>query len=881
MKGDFSRDTFNPKRRYSAVLMQQGRVQLDADWNEQGAIDRYRTETEATDVIGACGAPEHAPGFAITTDGQNLLIGAGRYYVDGILCENDDDQLPYEQQDDLPGAQPDDVRKALEQADTPLGIAYLDVWQRHVTALDDALIRESALGGPDTTTRIKTIWQVKVLPVVQQSQDTERLNALLAEQKDLQTKLDDVQQTAAGIQAEIARIQQELAQVPAGSPQTGKLQALLQRFQAQLAANQQQIDSVKAKLGELKAAIDSLPKGELPSCDSSFAEWDALAAASGTLNARTQPADQQDDPCLLPPSAGYQRLENQLYRVEVHEAGALGTATFKWSRDNGSVVTTIEKINGNILTVHDVGPDEALGFAHGQWVELSDDALELSGLPGHLAQIDTVNTATRELTLLNVTPQPLAPTPSGVDPALHPRLRRWDYVDQAGAPANEHGVATAAGWLPLEGGISVQFSAGAYRTGDYWLIPARTATAEIEWPPYETPNTNPIAQPPLGIRHHYCRLALLQLNDGALSILDDCRQIFPPLNELLPPTAMHVMATNWQNDDLFSAQQFLQNGLRIMLDTPPDALSVGDASVIVTAELPYQPAGSTAGSTSQFNQSLILNGTVSVDAADPRVIVWQLTRQGVRSFQSAVAVTPPASTTRSRRAAAPKAVAPSQSTRVRVTVKGHVIWGDTGQRRLFLDGQAFGQPGARAGDKTPCTALGFPSGSNARASDFESWFYVGGEQQQTALQVKHIRFVSVTAAAGERVIADVDMPTTQQFAFSAGNQINAIDITFSRAVQPDGFNPNGKPQSIRVAFLSGNQEKGRAFGDLSLNGNVARFLARDPSFLNVNHWRLTVLGSDVANQGPGVRAADDGSPLDGNFDNQTGDDFVLNFDVNQ
>jgi hypothetical protein len=49
--------------------------------------------------------------------------------------------------------------------------------------------------------------------------------------------------------------------------------------------------------------------------------------------------------------------------------------------------------------------------------------------------------------------------------------------------------------------VSVQFSDGAYRTGDYWLIPARTATAEIEWPPYATPNTDPIAQPPRGIRH--------------------------------------------------------------------------------------------------------------------------------------------------------------------------------------------------------------------------------------------------------------------------------------------------------------------------------------------------------------------------------------------
>ena len=38
MKGDFSRDTFDPAKQFTRVLMQQGRVQLDADWNEQIAI---------------------------------------------------------------------------------------------------------------------------------------------------------------------------------------------------------------------------------------------------------------------------------------------------------------------------------------------------------------------------------------------------------------------------------------------------------------------------------------------------------------------------------------------------------------------------------------------------------------------------------------------------------------------------------------------------------------------------------------------------------------------------------------------------------------------------------------------------------------------------
>jgi len=38
MKGDFSRDTFDHKKHYRRVLMQQGRVQVDADWNEQASI---------------------------------------------------------------------------------------------------------------------------------------------------------------------------------------------------------------------------------------------------------------------------------------------------------------------------------------------------------------------------------------------------------------------------------------------------------------------------------------------------------------------------------------------------------------------------------------------------------------------------------------------------------------------------------------------------------------------------------------------------------------------------------------------------------------------------------------------------------------------------
>ena len=55
MKGDFTRLTFDPRKHYTGVLKQQGRVDLDADWNEYVEIRDYLSRTEAQDVIGLCG----------------------------------------------------------------------------------------------------------------------------------------------------------------------------------------------------------------------------------------------------------------------------------------------------------------------------------------------------------------------------------------------------------------------------------------------------------------------------------------------------------------------------------------------------------------------------------------------------------------------------------------------------------------------------------------------------------------------------------------------------------------------------------------------------------------------------------------------------------
>jgi hypothetical protein len=152
MKGDFTRITHDPKKHYSSVLKQQGRVDLDADWNEYTQIQEYFRITGNKDIIGRSGVPYNTRnGFFVnrTGDNKSLELKSGntvpaRIYVDGILCEMEEDISP------LPN--PDKDGKY---------VVYLDVWQRHITVNEDSNIAEVALGGPDTTTRVKTEWQVR------------------------------------------------------------------------------------------------------------------------------------------------------------------------------------------------------------------------------------------------------------------------------------------------------------------------------------------------------------------------------------------------------------------------------------------------------------------------------------------------------------------------------------------------------------------------------------------------------------------------------------------------------------------------------------------------------------------------------------------------
>jgi hypothetical protein len=457
MHGDFSRWTFDPRAGYRSVLLQQGRVLLDADWNEQGAITARHDEVRTRDVVGPAGGPVDGAAFAVTdatgatpsgTAWDALRLGPGRFYVDGVLTE----VAPDAENPAVGPALAD--QPFLPQAGALPGLAepgtngryavVLDTWTRHVTPDEVPSLLESALGGPDTTTRAQTAWQVRLRPV----------------------EADDACASLAG------------------------------------------------------------------------AAW--LTRTPPTMTASLAEPDEGSDPCEINASEGYRRLENQLYRVQVVAVdGTTGDAQVVWSRENGSVVAGLVQIASSTdpgvdaeLHLDREGRDDELSFRIGDLVEVTSRDRELHGLPALLGTAGAPDGLVLPVTWLGS---------AGSDPGTAdvanlgstPIVRRWE-----GGP-----LAAGASVQQLEDGVQVEFGAGEFRVGDYWLVPARTVRlvygvsalgGTIEWP-----EVGGVAQPqpPLGPVVRSTIIAVVERSGGAGSgawtLTSDCRLLTPALTDLV------------------------------------------------------------------------------------------------------------------------------------------------------------------------------------------------------------------------------------------------------------------------------------------------------------------------------------------------------------
>lgn len=157
MPGDYSRFTFDPKKRFAEVLAQQGRVDLDSDRNELVEMLSRFDQLRSWDTFGDAAVPRATTpdAFRITLDNTDLKIGHGRMYVDGILVEAFEDETPSINKQPF-YKKNTDVAKLTGKV-----LVYADVWQREITHVEDPSLLDSALGGVDTATRTQTVWQVK------------------------------------------------------------------------------------------------------------------------------------------------------------------------------------------------------------------------------------------------------------------------------------------------------------------------------------------------------------------------------------------------------------------------------------------------------------------------------------------------------------------------------------------------------------------------------------------------------------------------------------------------------------------------------------------------------------------------------------------------
>ncbi|AIF82574.1 hypothetical protein NTE_00493 [Candidatus Nitrososphaera evergladensis SR1] len=715
MTQDITRSTFRKGNHYSSVDMQQGRVQVDADWNEQNDIRSHHEHTFLSDLIGKSGTMQQDDGFEISTflfkwsdiktkaevdaldvkkriqylkdteslrgflrgnfgllwisdslpftasgdtititngdhkatlerantgatkvllkvDGgstvlyefpsqagqvsvPNYMIRRGNYYVDGILCENDYDMEASRQPDidvsdakfylfDWPGANgipavrdavagfvagmipsmPDTramtvafdsgnanklvvsmpasgspVKATLERAggkvtlQGPAGavaaeiiaenngkvwhvlgnpslpkkdgkyLAYLDVWDRNVTFLDDAYIREKALGGPDTSTRTRTAWQVKL---------------------DLLTEGNDV-------------------------PDRCDAQSLVNGF----------------------------------------------SPRPGKLKARAQPTVPPANSCDLYETAGYRGLENHLYRVEVHNGGKPQEATFKWSRDNGVVVSTIKfGAIQNTIELGSRGRDANLDFGPSDWIEIIDDVHEELGIPGTLVQIKTVKGLIVEYDSATIRGHAI----TRVNFPQNPKARRWDRSGNSDILLSSASDKDADGYILLEDGVQIKIITEAadegLRTGDYWLIPARANSSEsVEWPTMPGNSADPLALPPAGVAHHYAPLAIVQYSGGKYSTKDewDVRSFFSSVADLV---TLHYAGGDGQEA---LPDNHLAAPLRVVAllgRTPLDKTYLGSKATVkfALAKYPQVPPGSTGGLSLTEDGPLQLSQSVQV-----------------------------------------------------------------------------------------------------------------------------------------------------------------------------------------------------------------------------------------------------------------------------
>lgn len=480
MGSDRARFTYDPRQQYRSVVMQQGRVTLEADWNEAEQIASEQMRREALDFVGPSGTPDN--GYAIllpepgTAAPYDFSVGSGTMYVGGVrayLPETIDyssqpDWLntnnpsdPQDLSDDavdwvppgwVPSGAPVPINLGGGEGIDTSGVAnefvYLYLREQEVSAFEDPDLADVALGGPDTAARTRLLQHIVRLGC----QGTDCATGLNAA---------EVQWASQGLYFDASTM----------------------RLQSQ-----------------------------------------------DTLFVGFSDAGQNSAPCQPQAQGGYLDPDNQLIRVQISRNDPItGNPTFLWGFDNASFLYCVTVTNTNPVTLklRSTPVDTNHQPVATQAVEILRSAAELSnggfvaalsGFPVTLTQSYDQDEQSITLPAGVTLPAEFLTASQSPSPQLFLRVWQNQVVFTPGTP------------MPLgDTGVQVTLETGqTFHVGDYWQFAVRPSTPQTVYPE----RYQQFAQPPEGPRLWACPLGVIAWNGLQGTLASDCRNTFCNLVDL-------------------------------------------------------------------------------------------------------------------------------------------------------------------------------------------------------------------------------------------------------------------------------------------------------------------------------------------------------------
>ncbi len=510
MGSDRARVTHDPSRGWRAVVAQQGRVSLEADFNEQVAIDSDRDRLLTLAALGPYASPDGGyqvvPVSAIDppsgATGGDLMVTAGTLYLGGqrlVLGQ----ALTYSEQPDWLDASTDPLYVPPLTGQTTAASGTGSPTSLTVAALPQPLASGTTFqiaGDANAPTIVFTLAAAAAVGDTALSVTTSASIATTIAPGQLVPAGNELVYLVASEQEVCAVEDPALADVALGGPDTAQRTRILQRVMRAPTLATTCTDAWSAQQSGQWAA-----QGRV---------FDAATSAlAGTASLLVSFPDEPPAPTPCEPVAtgGYLGAENQLIRVAIASV-ADGVPTIVWGYDDASFLYRLSAAaydaasDTTTVTLQSAPVDSAHYPAGGQIVELLRDAVALTASDyiaaptGLLAAVPAGSSYDPTQRTLLLGGQPPA---DYLQSTAQLYLRVWQ--GEVAAPA---GTAVTLG----DTGVAVTLgsSDGTFAAGDYWQFAVRPIEPTIVYPARYAQSP----QPPEGPRRWTCPLALVSWTAG-------------------------------------------------------------------------------------------------------------------------------------------------------------------------------------------------------------------------------------------------------------------------------------------------------------------------------------------------------------------------------